>query len=51
MSVDHTASYVLDLVDPHTEERYALYRCDECFALVLSEDATDHGQWHAEVAR
>jgi hypothetical protein len=44
-----TASYLLDLIDPHTEERYSIYRCDTCFALVASEDAADHGQWHAEV--
>lgn len=42
----HAASYLLDLVDPNTEERFSLYRCGTCLALVVSEDVRDHGRWH-----
>jgi hypothetical protein len=47
---DDTASYVFDLVDPATEERWSIYRCDTCFALVTGLDAADHGEWHAAEA-
>lgn len=46
--VDHTASYLLDVEDPASEEHWSIYRCDTCFALVASADAADHGHWHFE---
>lgn len=42
-----TAMPALDVRDILTGDRYSLFRCNECCALVLCEDARDHLSWHA----
>lgn len=41
-----TATNVFDVDDASSGERFTIYRCDVCCALVLNVDVTEHLEWH-----
>ena len=46
IKVTRTATIVFDVEDAANGERFTIYHCDECKALILSEEAREHLQWH-----
>jgi hypothetical protein len=46
MSADRSASRAFTAAEAFGASGHQLYRCNECFALLLAEDARSHLWWH-----